>query len=119
MASRASSGKVLNWAALGIPWLVGGSADLAPSNNTLLKFDGAGAFAPGTAGRNIHFGVRENGMAAIANGLTLSGLRGYCATFFVFSDYLRPMVRLAALMNLPTLFIFTRCGGRRADPSAG
>ena len=107
MASRASSGTVLNQAALGIPWLVGGSADLAPSNNTFLKFDGAGAFAPGAAGRNIHFGVRENGMAAIANGLTLSGLRGYCATFFVFSDYLRPMVRLAALMSLPTLFIFT------------
>lgn len=107
MASRASSGKVLNQAALGIPWLVGGSADLAPSNNTFLKFDGAGAFAPGAAGRNVHFGVRENGMAAAANGLTLSGLRGYCATFFVFSDYLRPMIRLAALMNLPTLFVFT------------
>ncbi|MBR2693400.1 MAG: transketolase [Thermoguttaceae bacterium] len=107
MASRASSGKVLNQAALGISWLVGGSADLAPSNNTFLKFDGAGAFAPGVAGRNVHFGVRENGMAAAANGLTLSGLRGYCATFFVFSDYLRPMIRLAALMNLPTLFVFT------------
>jgi transketolase len=107
MASRASSGKILNEAARGIPWLVGGSADLAPSNNTLLKFPGAGRFSPGSVGRNIHFGVRENGMAAIANGLTLSGLRGYCATFFVFSDYLRPMIRLAALMNLPTLFIFT------------
>ena len=107
MASRASSGKVLNAAAAGIPWLVGGSADLAPSNNTFLKFPEAGEFAPGTAGRNIHFGVRENAMGAIANGLTLSGLRGYCATFFVFSDYLRPMIRLAALMGLPTLFIFT------------
>ncbi|MBQ3388589.1 MAG: transketolase [Thermoguttaceae bacterium] len=107
MASRASSGKVLNEAAAGIPWLVGGSADLAPSNNTFLKFPEAGEFAPGAAGRNIHFGVRENAMGAIANGLTLSGLRGYCATFFVFSDYLRPMVRLAALMHLPTLFIFT------------
>ena len=107
MASRASSGKVLNQIAAGIPWLVGGSADLAPSNNTFLKFDGAGEFAPGRAGRNVHFGVRENGMAAAANGLTLSGLRGYCATFFVFSDYLRPMVRLAALMKLPTLFVFT------------
>ena len=107
MASRASSGKVLNEAAAGIPWLVGGSADLAPSNNTFLKFPEAGEFAPGAAGRNIHFGVRENAMGAIANGLTLSGLRGYCATFFVFSDYLRPMIRLAALMHLPTLFIFT------------
>ncbi len=107
MASRASSGKVLNQIAAGIPWLVGGSADLAPSNNTFLKFDGAGEFAPGRAGRNVHFGVRENAMAAAANGLTLSGLRGYCATFFVFSDYLRPMVRLAALMKLPTLFVFT------------
>ena len=107
MASRASSGKVLNEAAAGIPWLVGGSADLAPSNNTFLKFPEAGEFTPGAAGRNIHFGVRENAMGAIANGLTLSGLRGYCATFFVFSDYLRPMVRLAALMHLPTLFIFT------------
>ena len=107
MASRASGGKVLNQAALGIPWLVGGSADLAPSNNTFLKFDGAGEFAPGKSGRNVHFGVRENAMAAAANGLTLSGLRGYCATFFVFSDYLRPMVRLAALMKQPTLFIFT------------
>ncbi|MCR5359197.1 MAG: transketolase [Thermoguttaceae bacterium] len=107
MASRASSGKVLNQIAVGIPWLVGGSADLAPSNNTFLKFDGAGEFAPGRAGRNVHFGVRENAMAAAANGLTLSGLRGYCATFFVFSDYLRPMVRLAALMKLPTLFVFT------------
>lgn len=107
MASRASSGKVLNESAQGIPWLVGGSADLAPSNNTFLKFADAGEFAPGKSGRNVHFGVRENGMAAIANGLTLSGLRGYCATFFVFSDYLRPMARLAALMKLPTLFIFT------------
>ena len=107
MASRSSSGKVLNQAAAGIPWLVGGSADLAPSNNTLLKFPEAGAFGPETAGRNIHFGVRENGMAAITNGLVLSGLRAYCATFFVFSDYLRPMIRLAALMRIPTLFIFT------------
>lgn len=107
MASRASSGKVLNQAAAGIPWLVGGSADLAPSNNTLLKFPEAGAFTPAGTGRNIHFGVRENAMAAVANGLVLSGLRAYCATFFVFSDYLRPMIRLAALMKIPTLFIFT------------
>ncbi|MDO5310049.1 MAG: transketolase [Planctomycetia bacterium] len=107
MASRASSGKTLNALAAGIPWLVGGSADLAPSNNTWLKADGMGEFGPGVAGRNIHFGVRENAMGAIANGLTLSGLKAYCATFFVFADYLRPMIRLAALMQLPTLFIFT------------
>lgn len=107
LASRASSGKVLNQVAAGIPWLVGGSADLAPSNNTWIKAEGAGEFGPKKVGRNIHFGVRENAMAAIANGLTLSGLRAYCATFFVFADYLRPMIRLAALMELPTLFVFT------------
>ncbi len=107
MASRASSGKVLNQLATGLPWLVGGSADLAPSNNTWLKDENAGEFGPKRVGRNIHFGVRENAMAAITNGLTLSGLRGYCATFFVFADYLRPMIRLAALMEIPTLFVFT------------
>lgn len=107
IASRASSGKVLNQTALGIPWFLGGSADLAPSNNTLLKFPEAGDFKPGSVGRNIHFGIRENAMGAIANGMVLSGLRAYCATFFVFSDYLRPMIRLAALMQIPTLFIFT------------
>ncbi|MCF0233978.1 MAG: hypothetical protein HUK22_03245 [Thermoguttaceae bacterium] len=107
MASRASSGKVLNALATGLPWLVGGSADLAPSNCTWLKEEGAGEFGPGSVGRNIHFGVREHAMAAITNGLTLYGLRGYCATFFVFVDYLRPMVRLAALMELPSMFIFT------------
>lgn len=107
MASRASSGKVLNQLAAGIPWMIGGSADLAPSNNTWLKMEGAGEFGPSQVGRNIHFGVRENAMAAITNGLVLSGLRGYCATFFVFADYLRPMIRLAALMEIPTLFVFT------------
>ena len=107
MASRASSGKVLNRLAAGIPWLIGGSADLAPSNNTWLYDEAAGVFAPKQAGRNIRFGVRENAMAAITNGLVLSGLRGYCATFFVFADYLRPMLRLAALMKIPTLFVFT------------
>ena len=107
MASRASSGKVLNQLAAGLPWLVGGSADLAPSNNTWLKDEAAGEFGPKQVGRNIRFGVRENAMGAIANGLVLSGLRGYCATFFVFADYLRPMIRLAALMEIPTLFVFT------------
>lgn len=107
MASRVSGGKVLNSIAAGIPWLIGGSADLAPSNNTWLKLPDAGECLPGQVGRNIHFGVRENAMGAIANGLVLTGLRAYCATFFVFSDYLRPMIRLAALMKIPTMFIFT------------
>ena len=80
---------------------------MGPSNNTELKDPTYGAFGPGVAGRNVHFGVRENAMGAITNGLTLAGLRGYCATFFVFSDFLRPMIRLAALMQTPTLFIFT------------
>ncbi|MBR5626652.1 MAG: transketolase, partial [Thermoguttaceae bacterium] len=107
MASRASGGKVLNQVAAGIPWLVGGSADLAPSNCTWLKLPDAGEFLPGAVGRNIHFGVRENAMAAITNGLVLAGLRAYCSTFFVFVDYLRPMIRLAALMEIPSIFIFT------------
>ena len=107
MASRVSSGKVLNQVAAGLPWLIGGSADLAPSNNTALKDPSYGDYGPGKPGRNLHFGVRENAMAAITNGLVLSGLRGYCATFFVFADYLRPMIRLAALMQIPTLFVFT------------
>ncbi|MDO5553950.1 MAG: transketolase [Planctomycetia bacterium] len=107
MASRASSGKVLNAIAPKVPWFLGGSADLAPSNCTEIKLPEAGAFSPTGAGRNIHFGVRENAMAAATNGLVLCGLRAYCATFFVFADYLRPMIRLAALMRIPTLFIFT------------
>ncbi len=108
MASRASSGKVLNECAEGLPWLVGGSADLAPSNNTWLKFENAGEFSPANReGRNFHFGIREHAMGAICNGLTLSGLRGFCATFFVFCDYLRPAIRLASLMGLPNLYVFT------------
>src|SRR5213079_2678094 len=84
------------------------SADLGPSNKTTLTFDGAGdllADAPG--GRNLHFGVREHAMAAIVNGLALSKLRPFGATFFIFSDYARPAMRLSALMELPTLFVFT------------
>lgn len=107
MASRASSGKVLNQVALGLPWFLGGSADLAPSNNTRLKFPEAGDFTPTENGRNFHFGIRENAMGAITNGMVLSGLRAYCATFFVFSDFVRPMIRLAALMKIPTIFLFT------------
>jgi len=108
MATRESSGKVLNALAQNIPWLVGGSADLAKSNKTNLVFEGAGDFFTNEfKGRNIHFGVREHGMGAAANGLTLSGLRGFSATFFNFSDYMRASMRLAALMELPVLFIFT------------
>ncbi|MCL2118906.1 MAG: transketolase [Planctomycetaceae bacterium] len=108
MATRVSSGVVLNRIAERFPWLLGGSADLAPSNNTELKFVGVGDFsADNPCGRNFHFGIREHAMAAVANGMTLSGLRGFCATFFVFADYLRPAVRLSALMGVPVLYIFT------------
>jgi transketolase len=108
LATRASSGKVLNAVAKHIPWMIGGSADLAPSNNTLLTFPEAGPFAAGNyAGRNLHFGIREHAMGAISNGLALCGLRPYAGTFFVFSDYMRPAIRLAALMELPVLYIFT------------
>ncbi len=109
MASRISSGKVLNQLAQGIPWMLGGSADLAPSNKSDLTFEGAGDFDVLTnpAGRNFHFGIREFAMGAVANGMVLSGLKAYCATFFVFSDYMRPAIRLAAIMNIPTLFVFT------------
>lgn len=108
VASRASSGKVLNAIAQKIPWMIGGSADLAPSNKSNLTFDGAGDFrAEHYGGRNLHFGVREHAMAAAVNGMTLCGLRAYGATFFVFSDYLRPSLRLASLMKLPVLHIYT------------
>ncbi len=90
------------------PWLLGGSADLGPSNKTTLKFDGAGEFACATpGGRNPHFGVREHAMAAIVNGMSLSKLRAFGATFFIFSDYARGAIRLSALMELPTLMVFT------------
>ena len=108
MATRESSGKVLNVLAQHIPWLMGGSADLAKSNKTNLTFEGAGDFLTHEfQGRNIHFGVREHGMGAAINGLTLTGLRGFSATFFNFSDYMRASMRLAALMEIPVLFIFT------------
>jgi transketolase len=108
MATRESSGKVLNVLAKNIPWMMGGSADLAKSNKTNLTFEGAGEFFPvNYEGRNVHFGVREHGMGASVNGMCLSGLRSYSATFFNFSDYMRPSMRLAALMEIPVLFIFT------------
>jgi transketolase len=108
MATRESSGKTLNALAANIPWLLGGSADLAKSNKTNLTFDSAGDFFPDAYhGRNIHFGVREHAMGAIVNGLTLSKLRSFSATFFNFSDYMRPSMRLGALMEIPALYIFT------------
>ncbi|MEE8591225.1 MAG: transketolase C-terminal domain-containing protein, partial [Spirochaetia bacterium] len=107
MATRKASGAVLNSIATGVPHLVGGSADLAPSNNTLIK-DSGSFQADSPEGRNMHFGIREHGMGAIANGMALhGGLRPYCATFFVFSDYMRPSIRLAALMGLPVIYVFT------------
>ena len=108
IATRDSSGKTLNVLAKNIPWLVGGSADLAHSNKTNLTFDGAGDFYPDQyRGRNLHFGVREHAMGAIVNGMTLSKLRAFSATFFNFSDYMRPSMRLGALMEIPAIYIFT------------
>jgi transketolase len=108
LAGREASSKVLNVLAQNIPWFLGGSADLGPSNKTTLTYEGAGHFqkdSPG--GKNLHFGIREHAMAAIVNGLSLSKLRAFGATFFIFSDYARPSIRLSSLMELPTLFVFT------------
>ncbi|HEX2487909.1 MAG TPA: transketolase C-terminal domain-containing protein, partial [Blastocatellia bacterium] len=108
IAGRDASGKTLNALAQNIPWFIGGSADLGPSNRTTLSFTGAGdiqAETPG--GKDLHFGVREHAMAAIVNGLSLSKIRAFGATFFIFSDYARPAIRLAALMELPAIFVFT------------
>jgi transketolase len=108
IATREASGKALNAIAPRLPWLIGGSADLSPSTKTHLDFDEAGEFEPKSyAGRNLHFGVREHAMGAIANGLALSGLRPYTGTFLIFSDYMRPPTRLAALMKLPVVFVFS------------
>jgi len=108
VATRDSSGKVLNAIAQRVPWLMGGSADLAPSTKTRLTFDGTGDFAAGSYGaRNFHFGVREHAMAAIVNGMVLCGLRAYGSGFLIFSDYARPAIRLAALMEIPAIHVFT------------
>jgi transketolase len=108
MASRDAGGKVLNAIAHKMPALVGGAADLAPSTKTRLTFEGAGDLeADSEGGRNMHFGVREHAMGAIANGMALSCLRPFTATFLVFSDYMRPPIRLAAIMKLPTIFVFS------------
>ncbi|QQV76573.1 transketolase [Sphingomonas aliaeris] len=106
IASRDASGKVLNAIVPKVPWLLGGSADLAPSTKTDIK--GAPSFEPGNyGGANFHFGVREHGMGAVVNGMTLSHLRGYGSTFFVFLDYMRPPVRLSALMEIGAVWVFT------------
>jgi transketolase len=108
IAGRDASGQVLNVLAQNIPWFLGGSADLGPSNRTTLKYEGAGDFeADNPGGKNLHFGVREHAMAAIVNGLSLSKLRPFAGSFLIFSDYARPAIRLAALMELPTIYVFT------------
>src|SRR2546423_1054588 len=108
VAGRDASGKVLNVLAQNIPWFLGGSADLGPSNQTTLTYEGAGHFQAGSpGGKDLHFGIREHAMAATVNGLSLSKLRAFGATFLIFSDYARPAIRLSALMELPTLFVFT------------
>ena len=108
MATRESSGKVLNAVAKEVPWLMGGSADLAPSTKTRLTFDGAGDFQAGTeGGRNLHFGVREHAMGAMLSGMALSKVRPYGSGFLIFSDYGRPAIRLAALMGIPVIYVFT------------
>jgi transketolase len=108
LAGRDASSAVLNAVAPHIPWLLGGAADLASSTKTTLKFSGAGDFEAATpGGRNFHFGIREHAMAAIVNGMSLSKLRPYGSTFLIFSDYARPAIRLAAIMELPVIFVFT------------
>jgi transketolase len=107
LATRASGGKVLNGIAKHYPWLIGGAADLGTSTKTPLTFEGAGDFGPGKPGRNLHFGIREHAMGAICSGLTLSGLRAFGATFLIFSDYMKGSIRLAALMRLPVIYVFT------------
>ena len=108
VASRDSSGKVLNALAQRTPWLMGGAADLAPSTKTRLTFDGTGDLsAENHGGRNLHFGVREHAMGAIVNGLSLSKIRPFGSTFLIFSDYMRPAIRLSALMEVPSIYIFT------------
>jgi transketolase len=108
IATRDASGKVLNVLAQNVPWLIGGSADLAPSCKTRLTFDGAGDFfADHPGGRNLHFGIREHAMGAVLNGMALVKLRAYGSSFLIFSDYARTAIRLSSLMELPVVYIFT------------
>jgi transketolase len=126
MATRNSSDLVLKAIARNVPWLMGGSADLAPSTKTRLTFDGAGDFqADSYSGRNLHFGVREHAMGAILNGMALVKVRAYGSGFLIFSDYGRAPIRLAALMELPVIYVFTHDsigvgedGPRRTNPSS-
>jgi transketolase len=106
VATRESNSKVLNAVAKNVPWLIGGAADLAPSTKTLIK-DGGSFERDECSGRNFHFGIREHAMGSILNGMSVSDVRPYGATFFIFSDYMRPAIRLAALMDLPVIFIYT------------
>jgi transketolase len=108
LATRESSGKVLNAIAKNMPWMMGGSADLAPSTKTRLTFEGAGDFqADNYSGRNLHFGVREHAMGSILNGMGLIKVRGYGSQFLIFSDYTRGTLRLSALMEIPVIYIYT------------
>ena len=112
LSTRDASGKVLNALAERIPWLIGGAADLAPRTKTRLMFECAGDFQPAGnlgdyRGRNMHFGVREHAMCAAVNGMTLTGMRAYGSGFLIFTDYARGAIRLASLMDLPVLHIWT------------
>jgi transketolase len=108
MAGRDASARVLNVIAQNVPWLIGGAADLAPSTKTRLTFEGAGDFEAGSyAGRNFHFGIREHAMCSILNGMSLSKVRPFGAGFLIFSDYSRPPMRLAAIMEIPVIYVFT------------
>lgn len=105
-ATRNSSGKVINAISANLPWFLGGSADLAPSNKTDIK--GGGDFLPGSwDGKNLHFGIREHVMASICNGMSLSGIRSYCGTFFVFTDYMRGAMRLSSIMHQNVVYVLT------------
>ncbi len=113
----------MNAIAQNYPWLVGGAADLGTSTKTPLQFEGAGEMGPREgAGRNLHFGVREHAMGAILSGLALTGLRPFGSTFLIFSDYMKPAIRLAAMMKLPVIYIFTHDSRtkswRRGDSSS-
>eukprot|EP00933_Yihiella_yeosuensis_P026162 TRINITY_DN20298_c0_g1_i1.p1 TRINITY_DN20298_c0_g1~~TRINITY_DN20298_c0_g1_i1.p1 ORF type:complete len:711 (-),score=121.64 TRINITY_DN20298_c0_g1_i1:406-2463(-) len=113
LATRQSSSECLNMVAKGVPWLVGGSADLGPSCLTVLKFEGAGDFLPPSSGwgsfsgRNFHFGIREHAMGSIMNGMALSRLRPFGSTFLVFMDYMKPPIRMSAIMEVPCIWVFT------------
>ena len=106
MPTRKASGKTLAAIAEKVPWVLGGSADLSESNKTLIG-DGSAVSREAHDGRNLHFGIREHAMGTIVNGMSLCGLRSYAATFLVFSDYMRPSIRMAAMMNQPVVYVFT------------